>query len=150
MSGCECDETPVSPEPKGTAYAQVLPMVAGAKAGDVVVSAALLAQGRKQQAWLDRRGRLDEETGQRIEARSTVDRARLQAHTAQLFALVSIPETDAEGMTIGGRVTKEGAGQEGLMVSALGRHGKAVDCATTGAPSDKIAAMDAASRNETR
>ncbi|MGV3554866.1 MAG: PASTA domain-containing protein [Croceibacterium sp.] len=133
MSSCECDETVAGPEPKGTAYAQVLPMVAGAKAGDTMISAALLAQGRKQQAWLDRRGRLDEQTKQRIEARSTVDRARLRAHTAQLFAVASIPETDAEGMTIGGRVTKGGAGQEGLMVSALGRHGKAVDCTTTDA-----------------
>lgn len=133
MSSCKCDETPAGPEPTGKAFAQVLPMVAGAKAGEASVSAALLAQDRKQRAWLERRGRLDGDAKPGIEAREQLDRARLRVATEQLFAAASIPETDAEAMTVGGRVTKEGAGQEGLVVSALGRNGKAMGCAATDA-----------------
>jgi hypothetical protein len=131
MNECKCDSAPPGPDPKGSAFAQILPMLAGPKAGEVSVSAALLAQGRKQQAWLDRRGRLAGETKKMLEERERGDRARLRQSAGQLFAAASIPEASAEEMTIGGRVTKDGTGQEGLVVSAIGRDGKAHGCATT-------------------
>jgi hypothetical protein len=132
MSECDCDKFPSGPDGQGSAhYAKALPMFAGPTGGETAVAAAVLAQGRKHGAWLDRRGRLDDHAATFVEARSANDRSRLSRSAAQLFALASVPETDAEGMTVGGQVTKDGERQEGLIVSALGRDGKAVNCAKT-------------------
>ena len=118
-------------ETSGPRFEQIAAMTGGTKAGDLSVNAAILRQVHKQRAWLIRRGRDDTAALAAIDRRLDAERAALASGTEQLLTIASIPTGAAGKMTVGGRVTKGGAGQPGLTVSLLGRDGKALGCAPT-------------------